>query len=226
VKDLIKKYLLLSVLILLPIASWSQGQIYTKKSKLEDFPTRTTRVVLSGNEIMDAFVKGEVASRWRIAPFEFCYVSEYNSEKESSLYYFLRLTKDEDFTWLTVSKGGKPDDANPLKSGFDVISIPIASAEFQAGGDLPFLPAYLDILQEYLSRAQESEKVAYRGLKGICTKASGKLYFDAEEGLKAFLASEEGSNVIIEIKSAIASHKGYEMIISTDTHELHSIKRK
>lgn len=223
---MIKNYLLLAVMLLVPALCQAQGKIYTKKSKLEDFPTRTTRVVLSGNELMDALVKEEVASRWHVSPFEFCSVAEYNAEKESTLYYFLRFTKDGDFTSLTISKGGKPDDENALLAGFDVISIPVAPADFRPGEELTFLPAYLDILQTYISLAQESERVAYRGLKGICTKAKGKIYFDPEEGTEAFLRAEEGANSIVRITSSKPGAKGWEMIISTDTHELRSIKRK
>lgn len=221
-----KKYLLLAAMMLLPLVCQGQGKIYTRKAKLEDFPTRTTRVVLSGNEMMDALLKEEVGSRWRISPFEFCTVADYDAEKESSLYYFLRFTRNADFTWLTISKGGKSDDADPLKAGFDVISVPVAPAGFRPGMDLPFLPAYLDILQTYITKAQESEKVAFRGLKGICTKTVGKIYFDPEAGLEAFLRGEEGANATVVIPSENPSGKGWEMLIATDTHELRSIKRK
>ena len=221
-----KKYLLLAVMLLIPALCWSQGKIYTRKSKLEDFPTRTTRVVLSGNELMDALIKEEVASRWHVSPFEFCSVAEYEADRESRLYYFLRFTRDEDFTFLTISKGGNPDDENSLFAGFDVISMPVAPASFRAGEDLCFLPAYLDILQTYISLAQESERVAYRGLKAICTKAKGKIYFDPDEGAEAFLRAEEGANFVVRIPSARQGAKGWEMMISTDTHELRSFKRK
>ena len=225
-KSLIKKYLLLAVLLALPSAAWSQGRIYTKKARLEDFPARTTRVVLSGSELMDAVLTEEVTSRWRISPFEFCSVADYLAEKESGLYYFLHFTKDEDFTYLTVSKGGRGDDPNPLLQGFDVIMVPVAPATFQPGDDLVFLPAYLDIAQEFIVRAQESEKVAFRGLKGICTKAVGKIYFDPEEGVEAFLRSQPDGNAIVRIEAAREGVKGYEMMIATDTHLLCGFKRK
>ena len=70
-----RKFLkILTALLLLSISAdaLAQGRLYTRKAKLEDFPTRTTKVVTSSGSLLDLAFKEEVATRWRISPFEFC----------------------------------------------------------------------------------------------------------------------------------------------------------
>ena len=54
-----KKYLLALLLVLCGSCAFAQGRIYTRKARLEDFPSRTTRVVLTGQEVFDAVLKEE-----------------------------------------------------------------------------------------------------------------------------------------------------------------------
>jgi hypothetical protein len=182
-------------------------------------------VVLTGQELFDAVLKEEITSRWMVSPYEFCTVTDYTRDRYTSLYYFVRFTFDADFTYMTLTKSGDPDDENQLRQGFDVVMIPIAPAYMTGGDELVYLPAYIDILQEYINKAMESDKVAYRGLKAICSKPVGPIHTERQTALDAFLAARPFENCRIEITSS-SSDKKIEMVISTDTHELRSIKRK
>ena len=224
-RNLKKKYLLVLRLVLYGAAAFAQGRIYTRKARLEDFPSRTTRVVLTGQEVFDAVLKEEISSRWMVSPYEFCTVTDYTRDRYTSLYYFVRFTFDANFTYMTLTKSGDPEDENQLKQGFDVVMIPIAPAYMTGGDELVFLPAYIDIMQQYINRAMVSDKVAYRGLKALCSKPVGPVHTDRQAALDAFLASRPFENARIEIVSS-SSDKKIEMVISTDTHELRSIKRK
>ena len=82
---------MLLALILLPCLLQGQGQVYTRKARLEDFSTRTTKIVLSGLPMFDIVLKEEVSSRWRISPYEFCTFKEYERYKNRNLYYFMRF---------------------------------------------------------------------------------------------------------------------------------------
>ena len=46
--------LLLLCLVLLPSICLGQAKIYTKKVRLSDFPTKTTKIVLTGNDLLDS----------------------------------------------------------------------------------------------------------------------------------------------------------------------------
>jgi hypothetical protein len=222
---MIRKYLAAILLMLCQICAFGEGRVYTKKARLEDFPSRTTRVVLTGLEVFDTVLKQEISSRWMVSPYEFCTVTDYTRDRYTDLYYFVRFTFDSDFTYMTLTKGGDTDDENQLKQGFDVVMIPIAPAYMTGGDELVFLPAYIDIMQEYITKAMASERVAFRGLKSLCSKPSGVILTDRQEAISAFLSAEADKNAKVVITSS-SSKKSIEMIITTDTHELRRIKKK
>ena len=204
----LKKYFLSFLLALAVTASWGQGRIYTRRARLEDFPSKTTKVVLTGLPLLDAIVRDEVSSRWRVSPFEFCSVDEYRRLSASDTHYFLRFTQDGDFTYLVLTKGGYSGDSDQLKQGFDAVSLPVAGSDIQAGDTLAYMDAFIDIIQEFISRAQESDQIAYRGLKGIC------------------IGDKQGMQRTVDIApSGHGTKKGWRIAFTEDTHQLCSIKR-
>lgn len=222
---MIRKYLVPLLLVFCQIYAFGEGRVYTRRARLEDFPARTTRIVLTGQEVFDAVLKEEISSRWMASPYEFCTVTDYTRDRYTDLYYFVRFTFDSDFTYMTLTKGGDTDDENQLKQGFDVVMIPIAPALMTGGDELVYLPAYIDIMQEYISKAMVSERVAFRGIRSLCSKPSGEILDDRQASISAFLAGEPGKNAKVVITSS-SSRKSIEMIITTDTHELRRIKKR
>lgn len=220
-----RKFLLAAILAVCCAAAFGQGKYYTKRNRLDDFQTRTTRIVLTGQDMFDAIIKEEVASRWMLSPYEFCTVQQYLADKLSNLYYFVRFAFDEDFTYMVVTKSGDPEDSDQLKQGFDVVMLPIAPAQMSMGDELLYFPAYIDILQYYLEQAQLSEKVAYRGLKAICSKPVGVIYSDPDQAAAAFASGEKYANVKVVIPSS-SGRKTCELVFTTDTHQLRSIRKK
>lgn len=150
-----------------PCAS-GQAKINTKKVKIADLPTRTTKVVLGQGGIMDSALRDEVSARWRISPYEFCTVEEYNSLKENPDYYFLLIARSDEKEYkgmltLTLMKGGRAKAEDPQKRPVDVASLPISSADFPSGREVVFLPALVDIIQDYVTRAMKSDGAGYSG---------------------------------------------------------------
>ena len=147
-----RKYFLTLLLALLPAALWAQGNIYTKSARLADFPQKTTKIVLSGQELLDEVLKEEITSRWRISPYEFCTEDEFDALKTLPRYYFLHFEFDDEFTWMHLYKGG-PSSGNPLRTAMEVVGVPIASSENATAEELVFLPAFIDMVQESLLQA-------------------------------------------------------------------------
>ena len=177
--------------VLLPALAWGQAQINTKKVKIGDFTQKTTKVVLSGNEFMDSVLKDEVTARWRISPYEFCTLEEFNGMKSSDEYYFLIITngqfkKDQSPTlqFLTLVKGGKGSEKG-IDGMLEVVSMPIAAAQFPSGREIVFLPAFIDIMQGYTLDSMEKDSKAYGGLgnysAGIPDSDSMRIIFSAED---------------------------------------------
>jgi len=151
-----------------PLCASGQAKINTKKVKIADLPTRTTKVVLGQGGIMDSALRDEVSARWRISPYEFCTIEEYNSLKENPDYYFLLIARSNEKEYkgmltLTLMKGGKAKAEDPQKRPVDVASLPISSADFPSGREVVFLPALVDIIQDYVTRAMKSDGAGYSG---------------------------------------------------------------
>jgi hypothetical protein len=194
-----KKFLILLVAIILPLTTFAQAQITTKKIKISDFTQKTTKVVLTGNALFDAVLKEEIAARWRIAPYEFCTLQEFNELKNTDSYYFLISTKGQFKTedepglqFLTLVKGGTGTKEG-LDQMLEVVSLPVASAEDPSGRELTFLPAFLMIIQQYAQDSIDHDINAYVGLSNYSKNLAATASMDvviAEEDLDSKMSQE------------------------------------
>ena len=204
--DKMKRTVIALLLSVVTLVAAGQGRITTKRYRISDFTTKVTKVVMTGNDIMDGALKQEVLEHWRISPFEFCSLSEFETLKKSANYYFL-LVASSDVSYLTVVKGGSTEGLGSE----EVSAIPIGPGGIAMGRETIFLSAFLEITQDYILRAMESEKDSYTGFtiynsnyrkdgrrKRICfceddLSADGaaiKRYMDAD----MFVRSEEEAN--------------------------------
>lgn len=165
-----KKAYVFIIAIMLPLLSWGQAQINTKKMKINDFTQKVTKVVLSGNEFMDSALQNEVAATWRVSPYEFCTHEEFTSLMTSDEYYFLLITYGQfkkeskaSIQFLTLVKGGS-EAQNGIDEMLEVVSVPFASAQNPSGREMVFLPALLNIIQDFTMAAMEKDSVGYGGL--------------------------------------------------------------
>ena len=156
--------------MLFPILAGAQAQITTKKIKIADFPEKVTKIVLTGNDFYDLSLRDEIAAGWTLSPYEFCTLEEFNSLKYNDEYYFL-ITADGKFkkenepglTFLTLIKGGK-GASEGINKMLEVVSLPIASAENPSGREFVFMPAFIDIIQDYTIAAMNNDINGYTGL--------------------------------------------------------------
>ena len=194
-----KKLLVSMVLTALSVVSWGQAQINTKKVKISDFTQKITKVVLTGNTFVDVNFKDEIAARWRISPYEFCTMQEFESLKGSDQYYFLLNTKGQfkdeaspGLMFLTLVKGGE-GASKGISSMLEVVSLPYAAAEDPSGREFVFLPAMLEIVQMYTLDSMEKDINAYGGLtnysKNIARAKDMTIVF-AEEDLGGLITPE------------------------------------
>lgn len=172
-----KKILLFLLGITACIAAYSQAQvnvqITTKKDKLADFPMKTMKVVLSGNEFIDQPLRDAVKNTWSISPFEFCSMDDFNSLKTSSDYYFMILVKTQNrkesqpgVTFVQILKGGHKEIGDML----EVASMPLCSSSMSSGLEAAFMPAILDIMQVYIDHSLTNN---FKGIQSVMSKLSG-----------------------------------------------------
>jgi hypothetical protein len=125
---------------------------------------------------MDSALKQEITEHWTASPFEFCTQNEFATLRKSSKYYFLLLTagtagsdKGPDLRFLTLLKGGPAPYGSRRSTGagledmMEILSVPVGSAG-RFGRELVFLPALLDIMQEFTRKAMHNEVSGYSGL--------------------------------------------------------------
>lgn len=197
---MMKKFLVLIVAVIMPIMASAQAQITTKKVKIADFPKKVTKVVLPGNEFYDGAFQESIASSWRISPYEFCTLAEFDKFKGSDQYYFLLLTRGQfknetapSLQFLTIVKGGA-EAANGIDEMLEVVTMPFAAADFPSGRELIYLPALLDIMQEYTLASLEKDLSTLGGLGAFASnisKADDKTIYFAEEDLSNEITEED-----------------------------------
>lgn len=171
-----KKTFAIILAALLPALAWGQAQINTKKMKIADFTQKITKVVLTGNEFFDMALQNEITMGWRISPYEFCTMEEFEEYRTSDEFYFLvsvngKFRKDNipTISYLTLVKGGQGAEGG-IDKMLEVVSMPVASAQSPSGREIVFLPALLEIIQNYTLASMENDVNAYGGLGTITQK--------------------------------------------------------
>ena len=194
-----KRLTLFLTLLCTGMVLFAQGKVTTRKHLFADFSDKITKVVMSGNDIIDGVLRQEVVDLWTVSPFEFCSPAEYESLKKSDTYYFLLVTagqaKGEEapmVRFLTLEKGGAESGDN-VALRTEVISLPLCPVEGGSGRELVFLPALVKGVQDFAAQAMESEKTAYSGMLWF----NGN--FDRKGGIKRiYLAREDISESVTE----------------------------
>ena len=204
----------------------AQGRLYTRKARLEDFPTRTTKVVIGGSSFLDLAFREEITTRWRISPYEFCTPEDYEALKTDSSLYFLNIASDAGVAFIVLTKGGLEDEKDNLKKPFEVARIPIASIDEPSGKELMFMGAFVDIMQAFVEDAMLSDQAAYAGLKWYNSRKFSGMQIcvnDSDRIDTLYLAGSENTLLGITVVPHLVQFgsRCYKMLISADSHELY-----
>lgn len=204
-----KKTIIILFTALMPVLAGAQAQINTKKIKIADFPEKVTKVVLNGNDFIDLSLQEEVAARWRVSPYEFCTLEEFEELKTDDNYYFLISTKNQfrresepGVQFLSLLKGGKEAEKG-IAEMLEVTVVPVAAAENSTGREFVFLPAFLDIIQRHALESIEKDIIGYSGLAHYTEDLKNirdKRVVFADSDLSPEMAAEEryfSDNIII-----------------------------
>ena len=181
--------LALIAMTIIPADLFGQAQIYTRKEKLKDITTKTVKVVMTGDEILDEALKQSVTSTWTMSPFEFCTQEEFNKIKSDSKFYFLIVVKGQQrkesepgIDLLTMVKGGEGSDKS-INDMLEVVTFPLRSAVDPSGREFVLLPAFLSIMQEHAQGLTSSEVKAYSTVGATDSKKlrMKQIYFNEED---------------------------------------------
>ena len=165
-----KRLVVFIAAVMLPVLGFAQAQINTKKVKIEDFTQKVTKVVLTGNMFYDSTLEDEIIARWKVSPYEFCTLTEFEEIKGNEDFYFLLTIKGQfkkesepGLQFLTLVKGGAKAEKG-ISSMLEIVSLPVASAEDPSGREIEFFPAFIDLIQEHALNSMEKDTYGYTGL--------------------------------------------------------------
>jgi hypothetical protein len=197
-----KRILSIIMAIAIPVIMSAQAQITTKKFRLQDFTTKTTKVVIPADDFYGTCLKEAVSSTWRVSPFEFCTPEEFEKIKNSEDFYFL-ITVSGQFkkesapgiNLLTLCKGGTKSGS--IDDMLEVATIPVSAINSPSGREVVFLPALLDIVQNHAIASTEREFDAYTGLQyysGNLSKSKDMTILFAAEDLNDEAKTDEAED--------------------------------
>lgn len=175
--------------LLLTTDALGQAQITTRREKLKDFTSKTTKVVLTGDEFLDEALKESVASTWTVSPYEFCTNEEFQGIKTNDNFYFLMVVKGQfrresepGIDLLTLVKGGEGAEKS-ISDMFEVVNFPLRPTEDPSGREFVLLPAFLKIIQEHTTSLTDTEMKAYSniGAKDSKKLRIKRIFFWAED---------------------------------------------
>ncbi|MCM1176791.1 MAG: hypothetical protein NC308_07480 [Clostridium sp.] len=199
-----KRFLIMVAAAIIPVVMSAQAQITTKKMKLEDFPEKTTKIVLSGNAFLDGELEDAVKNNWHLSPYEFCTAEEFEKLKGSEDYYFLMTVKGQfrkeaepGIEMLSLVKGGKGADKS-LNKMLEVVTVPLRSSEYPSGREIVFMPALIDIIQTHVVASMDKDLNAYGGLGNYClniTEAKGMDIVFSEDDIAESVNEDTMANI-------------------------------
>lgn len=146
--------IILTSLVSLTCLAQAQVTIVSKKERIADFPTKTMKVVLPGEDYVSMALREALRNVWSVSAFEFCGPQEFNALKEKDGYYFMVTYRNEGkkydgITYLTVVKSG----AKELGDMMELATMPLAPADEPLGREAAYMPAILDVMQRHIEKS-------------------------------------------------------------------------
>ena len=165
----LKKMFLSLLCVGMVFSAAAQVQITTRKAKIGDFTQKILKVVLPGQPLDKAAFEQEISSGWRISPYEFCTAGDFEACKGNPDFYFMMLTKNQykkesnpGIEFITIVKGGEGAKEG-LGGMLEVCAFPLRAAEGAEGREFDYLPAIMDMIQDYIEDSMARDADAYAG---------------------------------------------------------------
>jgi hypothetical protein len=173
-----KKIIAVAVSIFIASISYGQGlSIFQKKVNLNDFSSKTTQVVVNGNNSLDDIMLiNAVKKYWHLSPYNICTMEEFEKIKCDTSYYFLMKVdghfakeKEPSMEFLTLLKGDEKG-AQGLNAMPEILSLPYRALDDDSGDSFAYLEPFITIIQNHVVKIQEQK---FSWLIGISAYSDG-----------------------------------------------------
>ena len=227
-----------------------------------DLPARMTKVVLAGdNSMADLLLKDAIEKGWNISPFEFCDYEEFERIKCDTNYYFLMRINVEakveggtGMEFVTFVKGDEKASEGIDKMP-ELISLPMFDVNDKSGRVFSYMPAYVNIIQNYIQKIVDGriypalrltiitnpiesatdktilfakDDIAYEYTEKDIDRFGGMAKVVSLDDIDdALTDGEQGTLVSLVVAPAepVNGSSCYKMLISSDTYELYYYRR-
>lgn len=178
-----------------------------KKENLKDLEGKTLYVVIDNNSIESLALKEAVEKNWILSNYTFIDGEKYDNLKSDPNDYFLVKTegkfkkeREPGIEFLSLVKGGGTNENGGINESSDIISLPMQSIDDSDGTIIPYLGAYVKIIQDYVQRVQKKKISAHIGLSWYSNRLKEiktKNVLISENDLSDILVDEDISDILV-----------------------------
>ena len=227
-----KNFLIALVAILMALPTISQAQVFSKKEDLMDLNSKTLMVVLENNSMIDLTLKQSVEKEWKLSKVEFCDLNQFEKIKTDTSYYFLirvkgifKKEREPSIEFLSLLKGGE-EAYMGLDEMYDVLSLPFQQIDDPDGYIIPYIDAYINIIQSHVLRVQKKKIAATLGLSWYSNRLQelkGKEILVNELDLSNTITEGEANKILKESGRVVEEDIIYEAIDNKKANTAYTI---
>ncbi|MBR5856147.1 MAG: hypothetical protein IKY70_02610 [Bacteroidales bacterium] len=217
----IKLSLIALVAILMAVPAISNAQVFSKKEDLKDLNSKTLMVVLENSSMINLTLKQAVEKEWELSKIAFCNLEEFEKIKTDSSYYFLvrvkgifKKEREPSIEFLSLLKGGE-EARMGLDEMYDVLSLPFQTIDDPDGYIIPYIDAYVNIIEAHVLRVQKHKIAATLGLGWYSNRLQelrNKTVLVNENDLSELITKEEANKILKDGGKVVEEDEIYDAI--------------
>ena len=139
----------------------AQSGIFGKKENLRDIGEKCLKVVTDNNSFFNLSLKEAVEKNWKLCDVEFCTSEQFEELKCDTSYYFLmkvdgifKKEREPAMEFLSLLKGGEEAQVS-IENMYEVLTLPLNPIDDDGSYIVPYLDAYINIIQTHVLRVQK-----------------------------------------------------------------------
>ncbi len=227
-----KKILIALVATFIAAPAVSQAQVFSKKEDLKDLNSKTLMVVLENNSMIDLTLKQAVEKEWSLSKIEFCDLDKFEKIKTDTSYYFLirvkgifKKEREPSIEFLSLLKGG--DEAYlGIDQMYDVLSLPFQQIDDPDGYIIPYIDAYINIIEAHVLRVQKKKIAATLGLSWYSNRLQelkDKIILVNKVDLSDIVSKEEANDILEKSGKVVEEDEIYDAIDNKKANMVYTI---
>lgn len=183
----------------------AQSGIFGKKENLRDIGEKCLKVVTDNNSFFNLSLKEAVEKNWKLCDVEFCTSEQFEELKCDTSYYFLmkvdgifKKEREPAMEFLSLLKGGEEAQVS-IENMYEVLTLPLNPIDDDGSYIVPYLDAYINIIQTHVLRVQKKKVAAVMGISWYSNRLSeigGMRLLVNENDLSKEVTAEQAEEIL------------------------------